>query len=152
MPTNTKQQLCIKPTGFLVVVVVVGAAIVLDLLCLFKGGLCTSSGLFEAGQVHFFGAIVLDCPNCFVSLALIWSDESVPVFGSPLSTPLSLFVLLILTNLPIFCCVSCPSTELLCHPDISHKNIPILVLVSYVYVPTINPHLSFVSTSQVSHA
>ena len=58
-----------------------GAAIVLDLLCLFKGGLRTSSGLFEAGRVHFFGTIVLDCPNCFIALVLIFSDESVPVFG-----------------------------------------------------------------------
>ena len=100
--------------------VCVVAAIVLFLFCLFRGGLRTSSGLLEAGLRHLFGAIVLGCPSCFVELALLWSNGLVPVHVSPFSTPLSLFVLLIFTNLPIFCCVNVASTELLCRPDISH--------------------------------
>ena len=35
---------------------------------------------------------------------------------------------------------------------ISHENIQILVLISFVYVPTTNPHLCYVSRSQVSYA
>ena len=109
------------------------AAIVLFLFCPFRGGLRTSSGLFEAGLRHLFGAIVLGCPSCFVELALLWSTASVPVHVSPFSTSLSLFVLLIFMNLSIFCCVNVASTDLLHCPDISHEDIPRIKLVSSVW-------------------